>query len=262
MRKLRLVIIFLFASLLAACETVPETGRRQLILVPSGELTSMSLSEFEKIKNQTPVSKDREQNALLERVGRRIAAVADLPDAKWEFVVFDQPDVMNAFALPGGKVGVYSGLFKVTQNEAGLATVIGHEVAHAVAQHGNERVSQGLLLQLGGAALAHAAQTKPEATQQLIQAAYGIGANVGILLPYSRKQELEADHLGLLYMARAGYEPREAIEFWKRFSAAAQAKGGGRPPEFLSTHPLDESRIEQLQSLMPKAIEDYQRAQR
>ncbi len=245
--------------LLYACSTVPETGRSQLLLVDAGEVRHLSESEFGKLKQTTPISHDTEQNALLNRVGRRIAAVAPLPDAQWEFVLFDKPDVLNAFALPGGKVGVYSGIFKITQNDAGLATVLAHEVGHAVARHGQERISQGLLLQLGGAVLGEAARTKPDATQQLLQAAYGVGANVGIMLPHSREQELEADHLGLLYMARAGYDPREALAFWRRFSAYNN-EHGGKAIEFLSTHPLDERRIQQIEELLPQALAEYMKA--
>jgi len=247
-------------ALIVACATVPETGRRQLRLVGSSEVMQLSLSEFEKLKQSTPISRDPEQNALVQRVGRRIAAVAPLPNAQWEFVLFDKPDVMNAFCLPGGKVGVYSGIFKVTQNEAGLATVLGHEVAHAVARHGEERMSEGLLLQLGGVALAALTQSRPEAAQQLVQMAYGVGANVAVMLPHSRKQELEADHIGLLYMARAGHDPHEAVAFWQRFSAYNKQRGGGDPPAFLRTHPLDEERIAHLQELMPQAVAEYQRA--
>lgn len=257
-----LVGVGLLLALLEACETVPETGRRQLLLVGSGEVMQLSLSEFDKLKKDTPISKDSEQNALVKRVGQRIAGVVNLPNAQWEFVLFDKPDVMNAFCLPGGKVGVYSGILKVTQNEAGLATVIGHETAHAVAKHGEERMSEGLLLQLGGTALAALTQSRPEAAQQLIQAAYGATANIGVMLPHSRQQELEADHLGLVYMARAGYDPHEAVAFWQRFKGYSEKHGGGKPPEFLSTHPVDDKRIAQLQELMPQATAEYQKAKR
>jgi len=260
-----LFIVFVAAVLavvLYGCATVPETGRSQLILVDAGQVAQMSLTEFEKIKQSTTISKNAEENAQVRRVGLRIAAVAPVPNAKWEFVVFDKPDVLNAFALPGGKVGVYSGLFKITQSDAGLATVLAHEIGHVVARHGAERVSEGLLVQLGGAVLAEATKTRPDATQQVIQAAYGIGSNIGLVLPHSRQQESEADHLGLIYMARAGYDPHEAVEFWKRFSAYNKQHGGGRPLEFLSTHPLDERRIAQLQELLPQVLPDYQKAKR
>ncbi len=255
-------IAVLAAALTVACETVPETGRKQLSLVGSGEVMQLSLSEFDKLKKETPISKDPAQNALVTRVGQRIAAVAPLPNAQWEFVLFDKPDVMNAFCLPGGKVGVYSGILKITQTEAGLATVIGHEVSHAVARHGEERMSESLLLQLGGTALAALTQSRPEAAQQLMQMAYGVGATVAVALPHSRKQELEADHLGLLYMARAAYDPNEAVAFWQRFAAYNKEKGGGSSPAFLRTHPVDEERIAKLQQLLPQALGEYQKAKK
>jgi predicted Zn-dependent protease len=228
------------------------------VLVDADELRKLSMSEWQNLKASTPISTDPDQNALVQNVGWRIAAVAPVKNADWEFVVFDEPEVLNAFALPGGKVGVYSGLFTVTQNEPGLATVLGHEVAHVVANHGAERVSQGLLVELGGAALSVAAGSNPSATSQLIQAAYGIGTSVGVMLPYSRKHELEADQIGIMYMARAGFDPKEAVAFWQRF---AQAKAGSaQPPEFLSTHPVDEKRISELQRQLPKAEEEYERA--
>jgi len=259
--SIRLLLALALGAALGGCATVPETGRSQLILVSSADVMQLSLSEFDKLKSTTPISNDAAQKALVERVGQRIAAVAPLPNAKWEFVLFDKPDVQNAFALPGGKVGVYSGLLQVTQNEAGLATVLAHEVAHAVARHGEERISQGLVVQLGGQALGAAMKAKPEATQALAHAAFGLGSNVAYMLPHSRAQELEADRIGLTYMARAGYDPREAVTFWKRFGGEKE-KRGGKVAEMLSTHPLDEKRIAQLESLMPQAVAEYQKAKR
>lgn len=250
----------LLLAMLVACATVPETDRKQVLLISKDQEVGLGLTEFDKIKKSTPISKDPQINQMVKRVGERVAAVSQLPDAKWEFVVFDEPDTANAFCLPGGKVGVFTGILPVTKNEAGLATVIGHEVAHAVARHGAERLSQGLLFQLGGQVLSQAMRTQTQVTQQLVTAAYGVGGQVGVLLPYSRKQELEADQLGLLYMARAGYNPQEAVEFWKRFSDYNAKKGGGSPPEFLSTHPIDDTRIAQLEKLMPEALREYQTA--
>jgi metalloendopeptidase OMA1, mitochondrial len=196
----------------------------------------------------------------LQRVGTRIARVAKLPNARWEFVLFESNDP-NAFALPGGKVGVYTGILPITKDDAGLATVVAHEIAHASARHGAERVSQGMVAQVGGAVLSAAlgAYGIGGATQDLAMQAYGLGTQYGVLLPYSRTQELEADRIGLLYMARAGYDPREAIAFWQRFAAYNSGKGGSAP-EFLSTHPLDQNRIAQLQKFMPQALAQYQRA--
>lgn len=243
---------------LLSCATAPETGRRQLLLVSPVEEAQLGLQAFQQIKQQTPVVKRGKDAAMLQRVGARISAVAPLPNARWEFVLF-KDKAPNAFALPGGKVGVNTGILPITKNEAGLATVIGHEIAHAVARHGAERISHGLLVQLGGAALSASLGSDRDASDDLIMQAYGIGSQLGVMLPYSRTQELEADELGLLYMARAGYDPREAVGFWQRF-AAYNAKRGGAPPEFLSTHPLDRSRIAALERLMPRAVADYEQA--
>ncbi len=241
------------------CSTVPETGRSQLLLISPRDEIRLGISSFEEVKSTTPVSRNAQQNAVLQRVGRRIAAVADLPDATWEFVLFEDPKQANAFCLPGGKVGVYTGILPITRDENGLAAVVGHEVAHAIARHGAERMSQSLLIQLGGQALALALQTHSSLTQDLVLQAYGIGSQVGVALPHSRGQELEADHLGLLYMARAGYDPRNAIGFWQRFQAYNEERGGG-PIEFLSTHPLDDRRIAQIETLLPQAEREYQQA--
>lgn len=257
--RLRFVLAALLAAALAACSTVPETGRSQIMLVDSGQAAQLGAQQFEQLKKKEPISHDPKLNEMVTEVGRKIAQVVDIPNAKWEFVVFDKPDTPNAFALPGGKVGVYSGLFKVVQNKAQLAAVLGHEIGHVVARHGSERMSQGMLVQLGGVALQAALDSKSGTTQQLAMAAYGLGSQIGVLLPYSRKQELEADHLGMLYMARAGYDPHQAIELWKNF-AEYTAKQGGSPPEFLSTHPLDEHRIKNLEKYLPEAMKAYRKA--
>lgn len=243
--------------LTSGCRTVSETGRKQLNLVPAEQELQLGLTAFDEMKKELPVSRDTEKAAMVSRVGTRIAAQAakDLPNAQWEFVLFDSPEA-NAFCLPGGKVGVFTGLLPIAKNEAGLATVIGHEVAHAAAHHGSERMSRQMLIQgigqLGGAAIQN-----PQ-VQQLALMAYGGIATVGLELPHSREQESEADHIGLMYMARSGYDPAEAIEFWKRFSAANGGQSG--PPAFLRTHPLDTKRIADLQALLPDARAEYQRA--
>lgn len=246
-------------TLLVGCTSVPETNRSQLVLVDPAQEAQLGLQTFTKVKSETPVSTNQAQTAQVRRVGGRVAAVATVPGYQWEFVLFEAPDTPNAFALPGGKVGIYSGILPITQTDAGLATVIAHEIAHVVARHGGERLSQGLLVQMGGVALSAALGTQASATRELAMQAYGIGTQVGVMLPYSRTQELEADQLGLLYMARAGYDPREAVAFWQRFQEANRAKGEA-PLEFLSTHPVDSRRIAQLEQMMPRALEEYERA--
>jgi predicted Zn-dependent protease len=222
------------------------------------------LTSFEQLKRETPISRDAAANALVQRVGQRIAAVAgtDMPDAQWEFVVFDSPDA-NAFCLPGGKVGVFTGILPITRDEAGLATVIGHEVAHAVARHGAERLSEAMAIQGGGQLLGAGLSSTDPMWQQAALLAYGAGAKLGRELPHSRRNELEADEIGVIYMARAGYNPRAAIEFWQRFAEYNQQRGGGGQSgvlRFLSTHPLDDVRIERLNRLMPKAEAEFQRS--
>ncbi|MGC8744020.1 MAG: M48 family metallopeptidase [Verrucomicrobiia bacterium] len=246
------VLLVCVVMWLAGCATVPETGRTQLILMTPSEEIQLGISSFEKVKKETPICKDPSINALVQKVGKRIAAVANLPGAQWEFVVFESKEA-NAFCLPGGKVGVYTGILPITKNEAGLATVIGHEVAHAVARHGAERVSQALLIQAGGSLVGRAIASSDPRTQTAVLLAYGVGTTVGVELPHSRMQESEADHIGLIYMARAGYNPEEAIAFWQRFAEYNRTHGGSTAPAFLRTHPLDEKRIEQLKSWLPEA---------
>jgi metalloendopeptidase OMA1, mitochondrial len=253
------ILAIVLAGALSGCATVAETGRSQLMLVSDQEVTHLSLSEFDKMKGEKPVSQDQELTAQVRKVGQRIARVANLPGAQWEFILFDDPKVPNAFCMPGGKVGVYSGILPITRSEAGLATVMAHEVAHAVARHGAERISEGLLMKFGGAVLSTALMTQGVATQQLAMAAFGVGGQLGYTLPHSRSQESEADYIGLLYMARAGYDPREAVAFWQRF-AAYNTQHGGKQSEFLSTHPLDETRIAQLQKWVPEAQAEFGKA--
>jgi len=242
--------------LLTGCLTVPETGRRQVMLISSQQEMQLGLTAFQQLKKDTPVSRDPAINDMVQRVGRRIAAVAALPGAQWEFVVFESKEA-NAFCLPGGKVGIYTGILPVTKDEAGMATVIGHEVAHAVARHGAERVSEGMLLQTGGGLLGVSLSNADPRTQVLVMAAYGIGAKVGRELPHSRGQESEADHIGLIYMARAGYDPEAAVGFWQRFADFTRTQGGSATPAFLRTHPLDTVRIRQIQQWMPEAKANY-----
>jgi predicted Zn-dependent protease len=234
------------------CTTVPETGRKQFnFLTPQQEM-EMGLASFQQMKQQVPISKETDTTAMLRRVGERIAAVAPLPNAQWEFVMFESEEP-NAFCLPGGKVGVYTGIIPYTEDEAGLATVIGHEVAHAVARHGGERVSQQMGLEVVGAVIGTSMQDSK--WQAAVVSAYGLGSQVGYALPHSRKQESEADEMGLLYMARAGYNPEAAVEFWQRFAELEKQQGG--TPSFLRTHPLSEDRVRRLRELMPRAVREY-----
>lgn len=251
-------MVFLTAALtlvlaLAGCSSVPVTGRSQLNLISPAQEMQLGLTSFEEMKKETPISKDAALNALVQRVGQRIAAVAskDMPDAQWEFVVFESEQA-NAFCLPGGKVGIYTGILPITKDEAGLATVMGHEVAHAVARHGGERLSRAMLMQTGGELLGVGLQSVDPRWQAAAQVAYGLGTTLGAELPHSRAQESEADRIGLIYMSRAGYPPEAAVEFWQRFSAYNKQMGDNTP-WFLRTHPLDDTRIKQIQSWIPEA---------
>ena len=249
------VAVVLCVWLVVGCSTVPETGRSQFNMISPTAERSMGRDAFTQMKAKTSLSQDKNATAMVQRVGRRIAAVADLPKAQWEFVLF-QNNQANAFCLPGGKVGVYTGLLPITKTEAGLATVLAHEVAHAVAHHGSERISRVLAIQGLGIAVISQMDNLNSNTRNLLYTAYGLGTTLGSELPHSRLQESEADEIGLIYMARAGYDPKEAIAFWQRFSDYNQ-KQGNKVPWFLRTHPLDEQRIENLKRLMPRAKLQY-----
>ena len=255
--------------ILATCATVPVTDRPQLQLVSRSELLEMSFSQYEEFLAEHTVITGTPEAETVSRVGRRIAEAVEthmreigredeLRDYAWEFRLIDDEQV-NAFAMPGGKIAIFSGILPVTEDETGLAVVMGHEVAHTVAGHGNERVSQALLTQLGGMALSVAIREEPETAQNLWLAAYGLGAQVGVLLPYSRLHESEADRLGMIFMAMAGYDPREATDFWQRMAAAREAPS---PPEFVATHPSDERRISDLEEALPEAMQHYQAGSR
>ncbi len=237
---------------LLACARAPYTRRSQLILVSSEEETKLGTQAFGEVLKKSRVDARPAVNRPVEEVGQRIARVADRPDYKWRFVVLDDPKQVNAFALPGGKVAVYSGLFPVAQDTNGLAVVLGHEIAHALARHGAERMSQGVVAEAGQSVLGAIFGASPGGNAVL--AAYGLGAQVGVLLPYSRTQESEADHIGLILMARAGYDPQGALAFWKRMEQA----GGGGSPEFLSTHPSHGTREQQIEAWLPEAMRYYE----
>jgi len=250
------ILLILLAVTLcgASCATAPYTGRRQLMLTSEGHENTLGYQAFSQIRQQYKVSHDPKANDLVQRVGRRVAEAANRSDYRWEFVVFED-DTPNAFCLPGGKVGIFTGILKYTQDEAGLAVVISHEVAHALVRHAGERMSQSMVAQLGSVGLGVAMAGKNPYAAQAAQQAYGLGTTVGVLLPYSRKQELEADEVGLILMAKAGYDPEAAVGFWERMVAASRGKP--KPPPFLSTHPTDQRRIQEIQRMLPRIKERY-----
>jgi len=267
MRKAANPVVAALLSLLfvlAGCTEVGITGRRQLNFVPDSLINSLSLEQYSQFINQSKVITGTPQAEMVKRVGARIEAAVNeyskehsesdpFAGYKWEFNLVEDPNI-NAFAMPGGKVVVYTGILPIAQNDAGLATVMGHEIAHVYAKHGAERMSQSLIVEMGGVGLSTALKNQPETTKSLFNTAYSLGSQVGVLLPYSRLQESEADRLGMIFMAMAGYDPHEAVGFWQRMAAAS---GGKAPPEFLSTHPANETRIKNLQELVPEAMEYY-----
>lgn len=250
--------------LIVACAKVPISGRKQITLVPESELMSMSLVQYKQFLTENPPMADEiETTKQVKRVGNRISHAVEkymkqegqsnrIKGYKWEFNLVDQ-QVVNAWCMPGGKVVVYKGIMPVAKSDEGLAVVMGHEIAHAIARHGNERMSQGILAAAGGATIAVFMKEKPAETQALFLGAYGVAAGVGILA-FGRNQESEADKLGMVFMAMAGYQPKEAIPFWERMKAAS---GGGAPPEFLSTHPSHDTRISRIQEWLPTAESYY-----
>ena len=245
-----------FALLAAGCATAPYTGRRQLLLTSESSEMAMGFQAFQAMKRQYSPCRDPAVNALVQQVGSRIAAAAHRPDFRWEFAVFQNDREANAFCLPGGQVGVFTGLLKYTRDEAGLATVMAHEAAHACARHAGERQSQSLLANLGGLGLGLGLGGASPYAGQAIAQGVGLGAQMGIMLPYSRKQELEADKIGLILLAKAGYDPTLALDFWQRM--LDKEKRGPEMPQFLSTHPRDENRIAEMQAFLPEARKYYQ----
>lgn len=262
--KKQLMLLSLLILLLVSCTTVPITGRQQLSLIPSETVIAMSLNSYGDFISRHKVITDTEDAGMVKKAGERIQHAVEnyfrennmadrLNGYKWEFSLVEDKNI-NAWCMPGGKVVVYSGILPLTRDETGLAVVMGHEIAHAVANHGDERMSQGLIAQMGGLALAVALSEKPSETNSLFVLAYGAGAQVGVLLPYSRLHESEADRLGLIFMAMAGYDPHYAVEFWQRM---ANQKHGLSMPEFLDTHPADSRRIQNIEQMIPEAMNYY-----
>ncbi|WP_400190506.1 M48 family metallopeptidase [Hymenobacter sp. B81] len=262
MFKKCMLAVALFTAV--SCSTVPITGRRQLSLVSDAEINTLAAQQYQEVLSKSRLSTNATQTALVKRVGQRIQAAVEtyfrqqnqqdqLAGYAWEFSLIEDDAQQNAWAMPGGKTAVYTGILPITQDETGLAVVMGHEIAHAVAKHGNERMSQGLVQQMGGQALSAALSTNSAATQQLALQAFGVGTGV-TMLKYGRNQESEADRLGLIFMAIAGYDPNGAVAFWQRM---AGRENGASPPEFLSTHPSNETRIADIQRLLPEARTFY-----
>lgn len=247
------VLLTTTAVLLFGCQNVPLTGRSQLQMISEQQETRMGLASFREIIDKETLERDPAINARVQRIGQRIAAATGRSDYDWEFKVIDDDKALNAFCLPGGKVAVYTGLLPVAQDDDGLAAVIGHEVAHAIARHGGERLSQEMVV--AGLTVATVVATNDSQNRDLYVGLLGAGAAVGYLLPYSRLHESEADRMGLIYMAKAGYDPRAAIGLWERMAQAG--KGKAKPPEFLSTHPADATRIGEIRKWLPEALSHY-----
>ncbi|MCU0451690.1 MAG: M48 family metallopeptidase [Bernardetiaceae bacterium] len=264
--KLKALAISLLLYMVAACQTVPITGRKQLSLIPANELLNMSATEYRTFLGQNALSKDAAATAMVRRVGERIQAAVQeymrqngaedrIKNFQWEFNLVEDKTV-NAWCMPGGKVVIYTGILPVCRDETGLAVVMGHEIAHAVAGHGDERLSQNLAATFGQVALQVAMANKRAETRALWGAAFGVGTQLGVLLPFSRTHESEADRIGLVFSAMAGYDPREAPKFWGRMAEL----GGGQPPEFLSTHPSHETRIKNLEGWIQESMPFYEKS--
>jgi predicted Zn-dependent protease len=258
--SLTIIGIIIFIS----CQPVPITSRKQLHLIPQSQMTSLGIQSYKEVKDSLKTITGTSESEEVTRVGKKITEAVTtflkqnnetdrVKGFKWQYSLF-QDTTINAWAMPGGGIGVFTGILPYTQNDTGLAVVLGHEVAHVIAQHGNERMSQLLLVELGGAGLSVALSQKPQLTRQLALAAFGLGSQIGVLLPYSRLQESEADRLGLIFMAIAGYNPNAAIPFWERMAKVGEGK---KPPELLSTHPGDKKRIEDIKKYIPEAMKYY-----
>src|SRR5512133_1514492 len=255
----------IFPLIIQACSTVPLTGRKQLNIVPESQMISMSFTSYSEFLKTNKVSSDQSASTMVTNVGKDIASAvtkyfADnnlsdrLQGYQWEFHLVEDK-TPNAWCMPGGKVVVYSGILPYTQDKNGLAVVLSHEIAHAVARHGNERMSQQIVTQFGNVALNELIKDKPDQTKGIFNTAYGLGSQFGVMLPFSREHELEADKLGLIFMAMAGYDPQTSIAFWERMSSM----GGTKPPEFMSTHPSDATRIAKIKAALPEAMQYYKK---
>lgn len=259
-----LIVGLLSVNILAGCSTVPFTGRSQAILISDAELTTMAVQNYADLKKETPVVENTPDSVTVKRVGAKLAVAVEsfakqykmtdeLKLMQWEFSLFKDDKTINAFCLPGGKVAFYTGIMPVANKEEYVAVVMGHEIAHAIARHGNERMSQQLMIQFGSSVLSSVLKEKPEQTKNIFMSVYGIGSAVAVQLPYSREHETEADHIGLILMARAGYNPNAAVPFWQRM----KDMGGSTPPEILSTHPAPDTRIDNIRKFIPEAMPYY-----
>jgi predicted Zn-dependent protease len=264
MNRIVFAPILALLLLLQSCSTVPLTGRKQLTAIPSSQMLALSEQSYSTVLEGSELSANQSYVGMVKRVGQKLTVAveaylkqngleATIAGYDWQYNVIVS-EQLNAWCMPGGQIAFYEGIIPVCKDETGIAVVMGHEIAHAVAKHGNERLSQELAIQMGGIALSEAIKSQPEETQALALLAFGVGAQVGVQLPYSRTHESEADELGLYFMAMAGYDPQEAPGFWERMEAGSPA----RPPEFLSTHPDPGKRIAALKKHMPKALEYYQ----
>lgn len=257
----RLFLPALCAAALAACQSVPYTNRSRMILISPGAEMKLGQEAYAEVLKKDKISADRANVDLIRKVGRRLSKVADRPDFQWEFNLIEDEKQINAFCLPGGKVAFYTGILPVTQGEDGIAVVMSHEIAHALARHGAERMSQGMLANTGGQVLGAVlgGPGASQATSQVYQQVYGLGAGL-VVLGYSRKQESEADHIGLILMQKAGYDPEEAVAFWGRMTVATEGKGkrgAGPLDKFLSTHPASQERQAQIRAWIPEIKAAY-----
>lgn len=259
-------LFLILIGIVVACSVVPITGRRQLNLIPDSEMMSMSFTQYDAFLKENKLSTNTQQTAMVKRAGTNISSAVEnyfnakgwssqLENFQWEFNLVDD-EAVNAWCMPGGKVVFYTGIIPLCQDETGIAVVMGHEIAHAVAKHGSERMSQQLGVQAGAVALSVLLAEKPQETQNLFMTAYGATSNLALILPYSRAHEYEADRLGLIFMAMAGYDPSVAVDFWSRM---ASLSGGSSVPPFMSTHPSDEARIKNLQKVLPEALTYYKK---